>query len=197
MTKLTLNLIILLAIFFKIAAQNPFPEKTRIFDDESLLRIDVFIEQDSLDLIYQNVESDYEYPADFIFTSATDIDTFETIGFRLRGNTSRHSDKKSFKIAVNSFEKGRNFLGLEKLNINGEHNDPSIIRSKLSWDIFRKFKVIGSRTNHVKMYINNDYYGLYIKNMSCIKSPCLVYKVHIVLSSQPSKTILKFIFRLL
>lgn len=162
MMKPTLIFCLILGFFGRIVAQNPFPEKTRVFDDETLPRIDIFIDIDSLALIYQDVESDHEYPANFIFTRDTDVDILDTIGFRLRGNTSRYSKKKSFKIAVNSFEKGRNFLGLEKLNINGEHNDPSIIRSKLSWDIFRKFKVIGSRTAHVRMYINNDYYGLYM-----------------------------------
>ncbi|OQX96961.1 MAG: hypothetical protein B6I20_13670 [Bacteroidetes bacterium 4572_117] len=153
---------LLLVVFIKSTAQNPFPEKTRVFDDKTLLRMDISIEADSLSQIYQDVESDHEYPADFVFSRNDETDTLKDIGFRLRGNTSRHSQKKSFKIAVNSFEKGRNFLGLEKLNINGEHNDPSIIRSKLSWDIFKKFEVIGSRTAHVKMYINNEYYGLYI-----------------------------------
>ncbi|RLD84742.1 MAG: hypothetical protein DRJ10_00360 [Bacteroidetes bacterium] len=162
MNKPILIFCLILFFFGQILAQNPFPEKTRVFDDETLPRIDIFIDTDSLALIFQDVESDHEYPANFTFTRNTDLDILDTIGFRLRGNTSRYSQKKSFKIAVNSFEKGRNFLGLEKLNINGEHNDPSIIRSKLSWDIFRKFKVIGSRTAHVKMYINNDYYGLYM-----------------------------------
>jgi len=151
----------MLVLFLKLAAQNPFPEKTRVFDDEILARIDISIETDSLSIIYQDVWSDHEYPADFTFTRGSDVDNFTNIGFRLRGNTSRNSQKKSFKISVNSFEKLK-FLGLQKLNINGEHNDPSIIRSKLSWDIFRKFKVIGSRAAHVKMYINNEYYGLYM-----------------------------------
>ncbi|RLD85665.1 MAG: hypothetical protein DRJ07_02585, partial [Bacteroidetes bacterium] len=127
MNKPILIFCLILFFFGQILAQNPFPEKTRVFDDETLPRIDIFIDTDSLALIFQDVESDHEYPANFTFTRNTDLDILDTIGFRLRGNTSRYSQKKSFKIAVNSFEKGRNFLGLEKLNINGEHNDPSII----------------------------------------------------------------------
>ena len=51
---------------------------------------------------------------------------------------------------------------MDKLNINGERNDPSIIRSKLSWDIFKVMNVPSPRSNHVKLYINQEYYGLYI-----------------------------------
>jgi len=97
-----------------------------------------------------------------VFDNGVIHDTVENVGFRLRGNTSRYSLKKSFKVSFNSFVSGRKYYGIEKLNLNGEHNDPSIIRSKLSWDIFRKMRVSAPRSNHVMVYINNEYYGLYI-----------------------------------
>ncbi len=34
---------------------------------------------------------------------------------------------------------------VEKLNLNGEHNDPSIIRSKLCWDIFNEIGMTACR----------------------------------------------------
>ena len=74
-----------------------------------------------------------------LYEVITDVDNFDQVGFRLRGNTSRYAQKKSFKVSMNTFSNLK-FLGLEKLNLNGEHNDPSIIRSKLCWDIFRDFK---------------------------------------------------------
>ena len=51
-------------------------------------------------------------------------DTVLNVGFRLRGNTSRTAGKKSFKVSINSFVAGRKWNQLEKLNLNGEHNDP-------------------------------------------------------------------------
>ena len=59
---------------------------------------DIFItiEADSLDLILAtgNEESDHEYPATFIFHNSFAHDTVANVGFRLRGNTSRYSQKK-------------------------------------------------------------------------------------------------------
>ena len=72
------------------------------------------------------------------------------------------SDKKSFKVSFNSFIRGREFHSVEKLNLNGEHNDPSIIRSKLCFDHFQTIGFKASRANHVRVYINEKYYGLYI-----------------------------------
>jgi len=48
------------------------------------------------------------------------------------------------------------------MNLNGEHNDPSIIRSKLCWDIFQDIGTIASHAAHAAVYINKEYYGLYI-----------------------------------
>ncbi|GIS54586.1 hypothetical protein Ct9H90mP29_16280 [bacterium] len=89
-------------------------------------------------------------------------ETIDSVGFRLRGNTSRVSAKKSFKVDFNHFISGRDFHGVEKLNLNGEHNDVSIMRAKLSWDLYQSMGIVSSRANHAKLYINGDYYGLYI-----------------------------------
>tara|TARA_R110000868_G_scaffold235273_5_gene489058 strand:+ start:452 stop:2779 length:2328 start_codon:yes stop_codon:yes gene_type:complete len=135
-----------------------------LFDDTSLAEVFIQIEQDSLDLILapENSNSNYEFPATFIFKKEEKADTVFNIGFRLRGNTSRDSQKKSFKVSFNTFEKGREYKGLDKMNLNGEHNDPTILRAKLSWDIFQEINLPAPRANHVKLFINNDYYGLYL-----------------------------------
>jgi hypothetical protein len=133
-----------------------------LFRDDLVPRVDIIINPDTLDWIYENVDSYIEFHADFVFTTDTIADTIPEIGFRLRGNTSRESDKKSFKVSFNTFHSGRKYYGVEKLNLNGEHNDPSVIRSKIAWDLFRDFGLPAARANHVEVYINGDYYGLYI-----------------------------------
>ena len=65
-------------------------------------------------------------------------------------------------MSFNTFYGGRKFHGVEKMNINGEHNDPSIIRSKISFDLFKNAVVPAPRSNHVELYINDEYKGLYI-----------------------------------
>ncbi|MEZ4908606.1 MAG: CotH kinase family protein [Saprospiraceae bacterium] len=104
--------------------------------------------------------SDDEYPATFIYDNGNIKDTIYNVGFRLRGNTSRYS-AKSFKVSFNTFESGRKYYGVEKLNLNGEHNDPSIVRSKFCADVAKELGVIGSRANHVRFYINDEFKGLY------------------------------------
>ncbi len=156
-----------LYLFFLIINGNAFSQPFftddgGVFRNDILPRVDIFISEDSLQWIYDNIESDREFRVLFIFSAGNLSDTIPDAGFRLRGNTSRYSGKKSFKISFNTFSSGRKFYGLEKMNLNGEHNDPSIIRSKLSWDLFKQMEVVGSRCNYVELYINNRYYGLYV-----------------------------------
>ncbi len=135
-----------------------------VYDDSSVARVDIYVDPLALEWMYDydNVESDSLHMAYIYYQNEYINDTLEQVGFRLRGNTSRTSQKKSFKLDFNHFVSGRDFYGLEKINLNGEHNDVSIIRSKLSWDIFKSVGMVATRANHIEVYINDTYYGLYI-----------------------------------
>lgn len=157
---LTITLSILSSIF--TFAQPQFPENGEVYTNEVVPRIDIFIHPDTLTWIYENVESDHEFRAVFVFNNGNVHDTIHDIGFRLRGNTSRYSQKKSFKVSFNTFISGRKYHGVEKFNLNGEHNDPSITRAKLCWNIFRESNIVSPRSSHTEVYINGNYHGLYI-----------------------------------
>jgi spore coat protein CotH len=147
-----------------ILADDNFLQSQRLFNDHQVASIYITINPDSLAWILasQNLNSDRYFRADLRYLSADLDTTISDVGLRLRGNTSRYSQKKSFKISFDEFQDGRRFFGLKKMNLNGEHNDPSIIRSKLCWDLFEKMGVPGSRAVHVRLYLNGHYRGLYI-----------------------------------
>jgi len=134
----------------------------KLFDDTEVDEVHITIDSLRLEWIYENVYSDSLHPSTVRYVSEWFDETLDSVGFRLRGNTSRVSEKKSFKLDINYFEQGRSFYGVEKLNLNGEHNDPSIIRSKICWDLYRDLGMVTSRSTHVAVYINDKFYGLYI-----------------------------------
>jgi hypothetical protein len=142
---------------------NPFPEYAPIYKDDVIARVDITLPQDSLEVILApgNEQSDYHFHATFSFDNGVIQETIENVGFRLRGNTSRLSAKKSFKVSFNTYEPGRRWYGVEKLNLNGEHNDPTISRSKICWDLLREIGVPAPRASHVQLYINGSFYGIY------------------------------------
>ena len=155
MTRFWQPLIFLLACTIPAIAQNTLYDETRVPS------IYISIDEDSLAYIYANVLSDHYFSARFIFDDTERRDTLESAGFRLRGNTSRYAKKKSFKISFNEYVSGRKYQGVKKLNLLGEHNDPTMIREKLYYHLWKKSGMPERRANFVKVFINDVYYGLY------------------------------------
>lgn len=140
------------------------PSPGFVYSDLSLPRIDVLMDPDSLNALLNpaNRFSDHEYPVDVIFTRGNRSDTLANVGFRLRGNTSRNAQKKSFRISFNSFQGGRRYEGQKNFNLIASHNDPSVSRAKLYFDLSRANGAVSSRAAHAELYINGNYRGLYI-----------------------------------
>ncbi|MDP4953949.1 MAG: CotH kinase family protein, partial [Flavobacteriales bacterium] len=149
---------------FGSQAQLLQPEYNEAFLQYEVAIIKVEIHPGSLSemLLEENLYLDHEYPATFIYSSDGIQDTLVNIGFRLRGNTSRQAGKKSFKVSFNTFDNTQSYRGLEKMNLNGEHNDVAIMRSKICWEMLREANLPSSRTSHVALYINDEYRGLYL-----------------------------------
>jgi spore coat protein H len=135
-----------------------------VFDDTSIPTIEITVDPASLEeiLFPGNEMSDTCYPAVLRFTNHLVDDTISSVGLRLRGKVSRYEKKKSFKISFNEFSPGRHFRGVKKFNLNAESSDPTLVRTKLCWDLFGKFDVPAPRANHVRLYINGEYRGLYL-----------------------------------
>ena len=129
-------------------------ESWKIYDDSTVGRVDITVDSTALIWMYNNVESDSLHMAEIHFDNNNINETVENVGFRLRGNTSRNSQKKSFKLDFNHFVQGRNFYDVEKINLNGEHNDVSILRSKLCWDLFHQIGIVSSRACHMEVYLS-------------------------------------------
>ena len=137
-------------------------ESWKVYDDSEMAIIEITVDPEDLIWIYENVDSDSFHLATIHFQNGYIDEIIDSVGFRLRGNTSRNAHKKSFKLDINHFISGRDFYDVEKINLNGEHNDPSIVRSKLCWDFYQEIGVPSTRASHTKVFINSEYYGLYI-----------------------------------
>ncbi len=146
------------------SAQTVNPPPDELFADQQVGRIDILLPADSLAWLLDsvNLEANHHLRATFLFHNGNVADTVQEVGFRLRGNTSRNAFKKSFKVSFNTYRQGRKYRGLEKLNLNGEHNDPSVSRAKICWDLARRIGLPASRSNPVQLFINGDYFGLYL-----------------------------------
>lgn len=151
--------VIFICYTHSIIAQND--RSSLLFDDKIVSSVYIDLPADSLNYILTNIYSDLCFHARFIFDDGVLRDTLPDIGFRLRGNTSRRAKKKSFKISFNEFQAGRRYQNVKKINLNGSHNDPTMVREKLYYDIWNQTNQTNRRVAFTKLYINGDYFGLY------------------------------------
>jgi len=158
--------ILLLLLFCgSVRAQTSLPGWGPAFPQNEVASIYITIDPDSLDALLSNeFLGGREFPASFVFHSTGLNDTVGLIGFRARGNTSLGANKKSFQVSFNAFSSGGQWNELEKLNLVGSHNDPSMIRAKLCWDAIREAGFPGSRSSFINLYINNENRGVYTNN---------------------------------
>ena len=157
-----MRLALLLALLVPTALAQPVVPDDGPFGG-ALPTASIEIHPDTLAAILapENQQSDVEYRALFTWTDADGDDAVEEVGFRLRGNTSREAAKKSFKVSFNTYRPGREWRSLDKLNLNGEHNDPTVLRSAVAWGLAREMRIPGARAHPVRLVINGDFFGVY------------------------------------
>ena len=139
------------------------PENNEAFLQDEVAEIHITVSDADLStLLGDSLFTDYHFPAIFRYQSDNFSDTLQSVGFRVRGNTSRNAKKKGFKVSFNEYVVGQKFKGIEKMNLIGQHNDPSLLRYWTSLHLLQRYGLIASRTSFVKLYLNGNYRGLYL-----------------------------------
>ncbi|MFZ4544584.1 MAG: CotH kinase family protein [Saprospiraceae bacterium] len=149
-----------ISILFFFLALSSLSAQT-LFEEKKVNIVRISIDDNYLKFIYNNPQLDTTFKADYIYTDGINSDTIKQIGFSLRGNTSRGSAKKSFKLSFNEYSPGKKYQGVKKVNLLGSHNDPTQIREKLFYYCWGKFGLPERKASFVRVFINNNYYGLY------------------------------------
>lgn len=99
------------------------------------------------------------------------------VGIRVKGNSSLRTTyqtgikKFSFKLDFEQFEDtypaiaNQRFYGFKQLNLNNNFEDKSLMREKITGDLFREFGVPSARSSYYEVYIDigkgSQYFGLY------------------------------------
>lgn len=89
----------------------------------------------------------------------------EQVGIQFKGNSSYYNypgTKKPFTLAFDQYVQGQDLDGLKSLNLNNMYQDPSFMREKMFLDFANEKGLNAPRANYAKLYINNQYWGLYL-----------------------------------
>lgn len=150
-----------IATFMTLSAD----EADTFFDDSYVHEIRItFDDSDWYSALYNSHDSDVDDP---YFPASFEADgvTIAQIGVRMKGNSSFsiNSTKKSFKFDFDEYDETNDdlsFYGLKKLNLNNGFKDPTFMREKILLDFAGKY-IPTIRAVHTRLYINDEYWGLY------------------------------------
>jgi hypothetical protein len=100
---------------------NPANNKVFVQNEVSIIKL-TLNETDKQNLVFPDDPSiDQYYPAELHFKNSLIDTVLNPIGIRIRGNTSRASYKKSFKIDFKEYG-GEQFYKLKKFNLKPNNN---------------------------------------------------------------------------
>lgn len=87
----------------------------------------------------------------------------DSVGVKRKGNISQYSNpaKKAIKIKTNKYVGGKEYDGIKEFMLHMNYQDPTMLREKLTYDICEDMGLFSLRTAFAKVYINDEYWGLY------------------------------------
>ena len=155
-----------LLFILTIISQSAFSQGEQIFQDSVVHEIRLNFANFNF---WSDLTSNYDsfYPdIPYILADATiDGNPVDSIGVRLKGFSSyffTSTNKKSIKLDFNEFVPGKKYDGLRKVNLNNGQADPAIQRDLLSYNMMREIGVAAPRTAYAKVFLNDQYWGLYL-----------------------------------
>jgi len=124
-------------------------------DNRGINSLYISVNPDQLSSLNRNVHSEIWIPA----VLRHDENESE-IKLAYRGSHTRKYPKKSFQL---KFVAPDHYKGDQEVHLNAEFADPSLIRNKLSFDFFKRIGVLSPQADHVLLYMNERFAGIYLR----------------------------------
>ncbi len=143
------------------AFRAPAQTQDDLFNDNIVHEVRLTIASSDWQTLKKDYLSNTYYPCDFTWVYQGRRTTLLDIGIRSRGTGSRSPVKPSLRVDFDRFEEKQDLFGLKSLILRANTQDPSMLHERLSMLVFRRMGVPGSREAHTRLYVNDEYIGLY------------------------------------
>jgi hypothetical protein len=154
---------------------EPTDDASSVFAEDAIQIYDITVSPSDLARIDQNPAGEEYIPGSI----AVDGNPIGEIGFRYKGSvgaflspctattsvgnpTGAKTGKCSMKVAFDHFDPEMRYRGLRKLNFHAMNQDPSMLRERLAYSLFREMGIAAPRAMHARVNINGKFEGLFI-----------------------------------
>ncbi len=134
----------------------------RLFDNDRVHTIDIVM--DDWDGFLETAQSE-EYSN---CTVIIDGEAYKNVGIRGKGNTSlstvssMDSDRYSFKVEFDQYDKNKSYHGLDKLSLNNVIQDNTYMKDYLTYQMMNEFGASAPLCSFAYITVNGEDWGLYL-----------------------------------
>ena len=151
----------LAAVSFAAVALGASPAAAQsaaeLFDPNAIQEIRLSVNSRDLAALRQNYQLNTYCTADLTWKNVK----VRNVGIRSRGTGSRSGSKPGLRVDFNRFDGSQHFLGLKSVVLRNNVQDPSQLHERLAMRLFARLGRPAPREAHVRLYVNDDYAGLY------------------------------------
>ena len=138
---------------------------TTIFDDDSVIEINIEIDESAWQEMLDNAAAE-EYTAANITVNGT---TYNNVAIRPKGNSSLSqlvtddsTERYSFKVKFDEYVDGQTLDGLSKLVLNNNMSDTTSMKEYLSYKLLDSLGVPTPACSYAHITVNGQEWGLYL-----------------------------------
>ena len=136
----------------------------KLFDTDQVMTVNIRIDEDEWDDLLETAISETYYCCDIEING----ETYYRVGIRAKGNTSlsmvasSDSDRYSFKVKFDEYVDGQTCYGLDKLVLNNNYSDATMMKEAVVYDMFAFLDLDASLYNYARISVNGEYWGVYL-----------------------------------
>ncbi|MGN0607197.1 MAG: CotH kinase family protein [Oscillospiraceae bacterium] len=149
-------------VFGIIQTVSAMGYENRLFDTSKVHTIDIVM--DDWDSFIDTAQSE-EYSECAVII---DGEAYKNVGIRGKGNTSlstvssMNSERYSFKVEFDKYDKNKSYYGLDKLCLNNIIQDNTYMKDYLTYQMMNEFGVDTPLCSYVYITVNGEDWGLYL-----------------------------------
>jgi spore coat protein CotH len=148
---------VLLAALGAGAAPAAAQTAADLFDVNTIQEIRLSVNSRDLRTLRERFADNTYYTADLTWRNIR----VRNVGIRSRGLGSRNGTKVGLRVDMARYTTGQTLVGLSTIVLDNLWQDDAMIRERLAFTLFERLGVPAPRESFCRLYINNEYQGLY------------------------------------
>jgi spore coat protein CotH len=128
-----------------------------LFDDSLVRDVRITINSNDWAALKENFRENIYYPCSIQVLGVT----YHNVGIRSRGLGSRSDTKPGLRVDADRYAVDQTIAGLKSFVLDNLVQDPSMLKERLTMAFFRRMGLPAPREAHARLYINNQFSGLY------------------------------------